>query len=172
MALLLLNNVAQTQQIIHLYPEDKCVEHVSYGAFLPADINMNQDVQTRKTLAKYRLEFTVDKGTSPQDDTVRVVLTNKGSEPVELAVGTTGKSLKGCETQGSDYYVWTGEQAEISLIRLSFYGEQKWIDPGERLVFIVHLKKEGMYKFGLLTGNDAYGDAGLIVTPAFEVKAR
>lgn len=160
----------KAQQVMEVYPEDDCADHVSYGAFLPADINKNQDEQTKKNLAKYRLEFTVEKEKYIAGETVQVVLYNKGSEPVELAVATIKKEAKkGCESKGKDYAVWTGKQAEISLIHVVFYGEQRWIDPGEKIEFRIHLKEIGKYKLGLLTGNETFGDAGLIVTPAFDV---
>lgn len=162
---------AKTQQLIDVKPHDHCAEHVGYGAFLPANVNKNQDELTKKNLARLRLEFTVEKESYAKGDTVRIILYNKGSEPVELATSPAKKEIKkGCDPKDQGYFVWTAEQAEISLIRVSFYGESRWMDPGEKIEFRVHVKEQGRYKFGLLTGTETFGEDGLIVTPAFEVR--
>lgn len=163
--------IGKTQQKIEVYPGDKCVEQVSYGAFLPANINSDQDKQTQKNLEQYQLEFTVDKEKYHANETVQVVLSNKGEKNVELAVQSvqkeSGKSE--CKSKNQDYVVWIGEQGEISLIHINFLGENKTIGPGQSIEFRIHPHQAGKYKFGLLIGNEAFGDAGLIVTPAFEI---
>jgi len=163
--LLLFFHCGKTQQVIDIYPEDDCAEHVGYGAFLPANINSEQDIKTKKNLDKYQLDFKVEKETYVANETVVVTLSNKSQKPVELTVEPTKKSK--CKSK-DDYFVWTGEQAGISLVRISFLGDKKTLNSGQTIQFRIHLKTDGKYKFGLLVGN-GFGDDGLIVTSAFEI---
>jgi uncharacterized cupredoxin-like copper-binding protein len=165
----------QAQEVMNIYPEDDCAEHVVYGAFLPANVNTSQDNQTRKNLDKYHLEFKVEKETYEPKEMVKVLLSNKGEKPVALAVEPDKKedNKNKCRAKTDHYFVWTGEQGEISLVRISFFGKEKTLEPGQTIEFRIHLSKAGKYKFGLLTGNDeAFGDKGLIVTPVFEMTGK